>query len=113
AAGEVYVLPGGAGLTGTIDLAAAPPALRATVIGAHAGDSLVVLAVGDMTGDGINDLILGAQGDDTNGSNAGAIYVVKGGAGLSGTIDLLSPSVTTYKVSGGAASDLVGGAVAV
>jgi len=68
------------------------------------------LAVGDLTGDGINDLILGAPIDNTNGTNAGAIYVVKGGAGITGTIDLLSPSVTTYKITGATAGDLLGSA---
>ena len=113
AAGEVYVLRGGAGLAGTIDLATPPTSLAATVLGARAGDSLLALAVGDMTGDGVNDLILGAPGDDGNGANAGAIYVVAGGAGLAGTVDLLSPSVTTYKISGSAASDFVGSAAAI
>lgn len=108
AAGEVYVIKGAATVTGTIDLAAAPSQLTATIIGAHASDSLNVLGVGDLTGDGINDLILGAPVDSTNGTNAGAIYVVTGGAGITGTIDLLAPSVATYKILGAAANDLIG-----
>lgn len=107
-AGEVYVIKGAATVTGTIDLAAAPSQLTATIIGANAADGLNVLGVGDMTGDGTNDLILGAPSDATNGFNAGAIYVVTGGAGLTGTVDLSSPSVATFKILGGAASDLIG-----
>lgn len=112
AAGEVYLFSGAPGLSGTIDLATAPTQLTATFIGAHMNDALRVLAVGDLTGDGVGDLVLGAL-DDTNGANAGAVYVIPGGPSLSGTIDLLSPSVTVYTILGAAAGDVLGGRAAI
>jgi cysteine-rich repeat protein len=111
-AGEVYVFSGAGGLTGTIDLAAAPAQLTATLIGPHVDDALRVLAVGDLTGDGIGDLVLGAS-DDTNGLGSGAIHVVVGGAGLTGTIDLLAPAVTVHTILGAAASDVLGTGAAI
>lgn len=42
----------------------------------YAGDA--VSAAGDINGDGIGDLLIGAQGADPNGSNSGASYVVFG-----------------------------------
>lgn len=112
AAGEVYVFAGGSGLSGTIDVAAAPSQLTATIVGANASDQLRALAIGDLTGDGVGDLVLGAT-DDTNGMNAGAIYVVAGGASLTSTVDLASPSITVYKILGAAAGDVLGHAAAI
>jgi hypothetical protein len=65
-----------------------------------------------VTGDGTGDLILGAA-DDTNGTNAGAVYVVAGGAGIAGSIDMLTPSATVYTILGAAAGDVLGATVAV
>ena len=54
----------------------------------RSGDS--VSGAGDVNGDGIDDLIVGAPYADMNGSDSGASYVVFGGAavGSSGTIEL-------------------------
>ena len=48
--------------------------------GANAGDIAGNKAVltGDVNGDGIDDILVSAQGDGSNGANAGAIYVVFG-----------------------------------
>jgi len=109
-AGEVYVLTGGSGLTGDIDLGAttAPAALRATFIGAAAGDRLNVLAVGDLTGDGTGDLVLGAPFADINGADSGAVYVIPGGAALTGTIDLSAPGITVFTILGETANSKLG-----
>ncbi|MFC1879190.1 integrin alpha [Chloroflexota bacterium] len=42
------------------------------------GDSfgISVAAIGDLDGDGVQDLTVGARGDDTGGSNRGALYVL-------------------------------------
>ncbi len=42
-----------------------------------AGDSLgrSIAAIGDLNGDGVGDLVIGAGGDDTGGSENGAVYV--------------------------------------
>jgi cysteine-rich repeat protein len=113
-AGEVYVLTGGSGLTGQIDLGAttAPAALRGRIIGAAAGDRLVVIGAGDFTSDGIADLVLGAPFSDTaNGADSGSVYIVPGGTGLTGTIDLASATVT--RILGPAADARLGSIAAV
>jgi hypothetical protein len=77
--------------------------------GASADDFLTVLAAGDLTGDGIDDVVLGASGDDTNGTNAGIIYLVAGGSGLTAgtTFDLSTASVHAT-IRGAAANDILG-----
>lgn len=115
-AGEVYVLTGGAGLTGDIDLGAttAPTALRARIIGATAGDRLMLLAVGELSGDSIADLVLSAPFADTaNGVDSGAVYVVLGGATLTGTIDLGSIGAAGFVILGPAANAKMGTAAAI
>lgn len=111
-AGEVYVVTGGAGLTGDIDLGAttAPAALRARIIGATAGDRLTLLAVGDVSGDANADLVLGAPFADTaNGVDSGAVYVVLGGASLTGTVDLNAVAgATVYTILGPTAGAKLG-----
>ncbi|MEE9344772.1 MAG: integrin alpha, partial [Methylococcales bacterium] len=49
-----------------------------------------VSAAGDVNGDGVDDLLIGADGADSNGSSSGASYVVFGasGVGSSGTLEL-------------------------
>lgn len=111
-AGEVYVITGGLGLSsaGTIDLGAATPPtqLAGTIYGAAAGDVLMPLGVADMDGDGISDIVLGAQQTGTGGSLVGRVHIIKGSAtGFSGTLDLASPgSTTVYTITGAAASQL-------
>lgn len=41
------------------------------------------LAVADLDGDGSDELVVGAAGDDAVGTDAGAVFVFRGGAGLS------------------------------
>ncbi len=113
-AGEVYVLAGGAALSGDIDLGAMTPptALTARIIGAGAGDRLSVTSAGDVTGDGIADVLVGAPyADTTNGTDTGAVYVIPGGAGLTGTIDLSTASIVT--IIGPSANGRMGAVVAV
>lgn len=101
-AGEVYVLAGGAGLTGVIDLRSPPAGVVVSrIYGRNAGDQLRVLDVGDLTGDGVADIVLGAPGDDTGGPDAGAIFVLGGGATLvaTSTVDLGAPAPALTLVS--------------
>ncbi|MCH6552375.1 MAG: FG-GAP repeat protein, partial [Planctomycetes bacterium] len=71
-----------------------------------------VSAAGDVNGDGLDDLIVGARLDDPNGSNSGASFVVFGGdfsgaATQVGTIgdDTLTGSAAADVLIGGTGAD--------
>jgi hypothetical protein len=89
-AGAVYVVFGGADLGGRIDVSKGEA--DATILGAAAGHRLgVALAAGDLDGDGIHDIIIGASGTDGPSSNrdgAGSVVVVPGSAALPAETDL-------------------------
>jgi len=97
--GAAYVLPGGADLPGRIDLAEGSAGLPGgryglTLLGTHTssyfGDSV---AAGDVNGDGINDILVGAPfearppGFDRAGQGAGAVFAFFGGPDIGGTRD--------------------------
>ncbi|WGM38577.1 hypothetical protein [Caulobacter sp. NIBR1757] len=73
-----------------------------------------VASAGDINGDGIDDLIIGARGADPNGSFSGASYVVFGRTtGFAATLNLSTLDGTTgFQISGVAASDQSGISVA-
>jgi hypothetical protein len=81
--------------------------------GIAAGDSLGVSVsdLGDINGDGIADLIIGAPGADPNGSNSGTSYVVFGGTtlGSNGSFDLSSLDGSSgFAINGLATGDQLG-----
>jgi len=102
-AGEVYVIYGGPNLPSVIDLAATPADLTifgnsvvnnlGQTIGDHLGFSL---ALGDLNGDSIDDLIMGAFNNGGPNSSrtarSGAVFVVYGRSDLPATIDFASQS---------------------
>lgn len=93
-AGTVYIIPGGSGFSGTIDLASPPPSM--TVIqGRNARDRLGIwIAGGDIDGDGVTDIIMGADGGDgaaNNQPNRGEVVVLFGGGPFPAVIDLANP----------------------
>ena len=99
-----------------IDLSSLDGSTGFTLSGAAAGDwsgSSVAFA-GDVNGDGFGDLIVGANGADSNGINSGASYVVFGKAsGFAANLDLSSLDGSNgFTLSGVAASDASGSAVA-
>ncbi|MFH1468367.1 MAG: hypothetical protein ABIO70_28520, partial [Pseudomonadota bacterium] len=73
--GMVYLVHGGAGLAGG-SLALADRSLTGVDAGARAGAALA--GVGDVDGDGLDDLLAGAWGDGAAGPMAGAAYLVLG-----------------------------------
>lgn len=87
-ANEAYVVFGQAGTT---EISLANVALGVggyRIIAEHAGDlsALSVAGGADYNRDGILDLVIGASRNNEGGTNAGAVYIVWGGA--SGTVDL-------------------------
>jgi hypothetical protein len=89
-AGEVYVVFGSRDLGGVLDLASTPPDV--TVSGADAEDDLgEAVASGDVNGDGVEDLLIGASmadGTDNARDRAGEAYVIFGSPSLQGSLDI-------------------------
>ena len=102
-AGAAYVVRGP--VLGTVDLATSDAKLVGEEADDFAGSS--VATAGDANGDGYDDLLVGAPGDDTVATDAGAAYVLYGP--LSGTVDL---SLADAKMTGWDAFDVAGSAVA-
>lgn len=105
-AGALTILVGGGALRtqaatlAAVDLASPPMGLTLTTfIGANQVDRLGIwVRTGDITGDGIADIVVGADQEDLGGeTNRGAVYVIRGGPHLAagGTIDLASFGTTS------------------
>jgi VCBS repeat-containing protein len=112
-AGAAYVIFGKSTGFGTIDLGTALAATDGFKIQGdfdfdNAGWS--VSSAGDVNGDGYDDLIIGARGNDSGGSNAGAAYVIFGKSTGFGTIDLGTALAATdgFKIQGDAPNDSAG-----
>lgn len=88
-AGEAYVIFGSPTLQGSMDVGRGEQNM--TILGADPGDHLgAALASGDMDGDGIEDILLGAEGADgreNDREDAGEVHVILGSASLEPTAD--------------------------
>ena len=86
------------------------------ITGAAAGDQLghSVASVGDINGDGLDDLAIGADYADANGTNSGATYIVFGrSSGFSPSFSVSALDGTNgFRLIGGAAYDRAGISVA-
>jgi hypothetical protein len=111
--GEIYIVFGKATLPASLELAKKSPDVH--IYGADPGDALgVSLALGDVNGDGTLDLVLGAPGHDgvkNARPDAGAVYLLFGGALLSGVVDLALGRADVI-IYGADAGDRLGRAVA-
>jgi hypothetical protein len=99
AAGAAYLAIGP--ISGERDLAAGEAKLVGEAANDYAG--YAVSTAGDMNGDGYDDLVIGAHGNDAGGTDAGAAYVVHGP--VSGVVDL---STADAKLVGETAYDYAG-----
>lgn len=85
APGKAYLIYGSATLAGSFDLTAADVTFNGVGYQANAGSS--VASAGDVNGDGLADLLIGASGARANGVNfAGATYLVFGSTSLAGSM---------------------------
>jgi hypothetical protein len=114
-AGESYIIFGSPTSPPTIDLANTSSS-GITIYGADAHDhsGVSVNSVGDVNGDGFDDLIIGADRADAMGNGktyAGDSYLIFGGAALSATIDLANLGAAGISIFGGDAFDLSGHSV--
>ncbi len=100
-AGAIYVFSGTSAGLGAAAKILAPDAAAGDTFGLALG------AAGDVNGDGIPDVVIGAPRDDDRGNNAGAIYVAYGGSG-----GLSAARMDKITAADGAAGDLLGAAVA-
>jgi hypothetical protein len=121
-AGEAYVILGSSDIGGTVDIAEGQHDF--TVIGAKSGDNLgFVVASGDVNGDGIDDILVGArfagtlEGGGLEGGveagliNAGEAYVIFGSPELGGTVDA-ALGEQDFTVLGAQGGDYLGYALA-
>ncbi|HWQ34058.1 MAG TPA: Ig-like domain-containing protein [Blastocatellia bacterium] len=109
-AGRVYLFAGGAGLTGTIDVATNPATF--TITGQIPfGQIGSQLATGDVNGDGLAEIAIGEPLFDSQ-SQRGALYMVYGAATLSGNRSF-GGSSSDLSVIGRDPGDRLGTAVAI
>ena len=114
-AGAAYVIFGRAGGVGNINLNSLSGADGFVIQGDAANDTAgrAVSSAGDVNGDGLADLLIGARRNDATGSDAGSAYVVYGKRGGFGRIDLGSLSGTDgFIIRGVTGGDQAGTSVA-
>jgi uncharacterized protein (TIGR03437 family) len=114
--GAVYVFFGKASLGGTLDLAQQKPDV--TLFGERSYDSFgMSLAIGDISGDGKPDLIIGAPlADTTDRRDCGKVYVLFGAFppdGLDANKAAIITRIVSSTLNGAKAGDKLGTSVAV
>lgn len=102
--GEAYLFLDVADLAGEVSLASADVRLPGIAAGDQAGRSVAI--VGDLDGDGFDDLAVGAHVADPGGRDkAGEVYVIRGGFALP---PVLSLAEADLRFEGGATGDRAG-----
>jgi hypothetical protein len=114
-AGRTFVVFGQTG-NGAVNLAAIAGGVGGVVInGEFASDAAgaAVAGIGDINGDGLADIIVGAPGSDADAPDAGRVFVVHGRA-TAGTVNLsdISNGIGGFVINGRAAGEQQGMSVA-
>ena len=103
--GKVFVLTGGSAPSGASNLNdAADYSITGSRGYAWLGTSLV--GPGDINGDGIADLVVSGNGDDSNGQDSGTVWLIHGGSDLGSLPTSSDQADATW--TGEGSSDLVG-----
>ncbi|NBB14522.1 hypothetical protein GVN21_04005 [Caulobacter sp. SLTY] len=115
-AGAAFVVFGAAdGFAADLDLAALDGTNGFRISGGAAGDyaGRSVASAGDINGDGFDDVIVGASGADSNGSQSGSSYVVFGAAGgFAAVVQVSSLDGTNgFRIVGATAQEISGWSV--
>jgi hypothetical protein len=105
--GFVHVVLGSASGSGTVPISMASYTLAGEAEGDNAGISSSL--VGDVDGDGLTDLLIGAYGRDSAGQAAGGAYLVM--AASLGAVDGGGLGVADYRWTGQSSGDTAGFAV--
>jgi hypothetical protein len=95
--GRAYIFLGGANMDSTPDF---------SMTGAARWDwfGRSVAGAGDVNGDGYDDVLVGANGNDEAGPEAGRVYLYLGGAAMDAVVDLVIPGTGSYQELGGSVS---------
>jgi hypothetical protein len=113
--GQSYVVFGSSGFTSTLNLSTLNGSNGFKINGIAAGDQAgySVSGAGDVNGDGINDVIIGANRADSNGEDAGQSYVLFGSrSGFVANFNLSTLNGSNgFKINGIAAGDRSGTSV--
>ncbi|MXP27193.1 hypothetical protein GRI39_14290, partial [Altererythrobacter indicus] len=118
---DVAVTNAAAGVAAVVDTSILKEHYGFIIQGSAAGDELSYRSMhmaGDLNGDGYDDMVVGANANDDGGADAGAAYVIFGGASGFGAldatgrrvIDLSTPLTATegFAILGAADSDYLG-----
>ncbi len=111
-AGKVYLLLGStlaASTASTIDLSQADFAFIGENSYDHAGTSVNV--GGDVDGDGLDDIVVGAYNNSDGGSKAGKVYLLLGSTLAASTASTIDLSQADFAFIGENISDLAGNSV--
>ena len=105
--GETYLIYGATTLPASIDLANLQVAQGTTFYGVDAGDAsgYSVAGAGDVNGDGLSDLLIGAvygsgENNSTRTADTGESYLIFGSTSLPSVVDLTTLGNTTLGIAG-------------